>query len=64
MGSNSKEYSLAYYHAHKEGDITCECGRTVKAYSIYIHRKTKIHKKYIAGLETLVVDTEDKQSKD
>ena len=57
MVSSSKEYSLAYYHAHKNGDITCGCGKTVKTYGIYKHRKTKFHQKYLATIDTPVCDT-------
>ena len=57
MVSNSKEYSLAYYHAHKNGDITCGCGKTVKTYGIYKHRKTKFHQKYLTTIDTSVLDT-------
>ena len=57
MGSNTKEYSLAYYHAHKEGNITCECGKTVIKSGIYKHRHTKVHKKNMEILNTLAIET-------
>ena len=62
MGSNTKEYSLAYYHTMKHKDAVCECGRRVKAYNLYVHRKTKIHQRHLAtlgipDLETPIVDT-------
>ena len=57
MGSNTKEYSLAYYHATKGGNTTCECGKTVVKHGIYKHRLTKVHRKYVASLENLAIET-------
>lgn len=48
MVSNSKEYSLAYYHAQKIGDTVCECGKKVSTYNKYRHRTSKFHLKYLA----------------
>jgi hypothetical protein len=56
MVSNSKEYSLAYYHAHKEGNTLCKCGKQVKTYNIYRHNNSKIHQKYLASIAEVVKD--------
>ena len=57
MGTNTKEYSLAYYHSIKHKDAVCDCGRKVKAYNLYVHHKTKIHQKYLASLDNPVLET-------
>jgi hypothetical protein len=40
--SYTPEYYRQYYHKHNEY-ITCNCGKQVRKFGIYIHRKTKGH---------------------
>lgn len=47
MVSNTKQYSLAYYHKNQKLPYICECGHTVKVYNKYRHIRTNKHKKYL-----------------
>ena len=50
MVSNTKQYSLAYYHKNQKLPYICECGHTVKVYNKYRHIRTNKHKKYLDTL--------------
>ena len=50
MVSNTKEYSIAYYHAKQRATYTCECKHIVKLYNKYRHIKTNKHIRYLNTL--------------
>jgi len=55
-----KEYNKKYYEKHKQdwNDYTpkiCECGMTVT--SLTIHKKTKLHKKFMEVLNARSIST-------
>lgn len=56
MVSNTKEYSLAYYHAKQKLTYICECKHTVKIYNKYRHIRTNKHKKYLNNLPKIEVE--------
>lgn len=60
MVSNTKEYSIAYYHAKQKLTYTCECGHIVKIYNKYRHIRTNKHNRYLNTLpQEPKVETEE-----
>ena len=54
LSKYNREYSKKYYHENKEElikiksrQITCECGKKIKYYSLPLHRRAKQHIQWV-----------------